>query len=44
LHGAGTSLPVLPCGDLNDGQRLWNLAVRIPAAQRFSRVFRGAAS
>lgn len=71
LHGAGTSLPVLVAGDLNDGveaattqllqgppgseletagfgrpdhgdgQRMWNLALRIPLEQRFSRVFRG---
>jgi endonuclease/exonuclease/phosphatase family metal-dependent hydrolase len=71
LHGAGTTLPVLLAGDLNDGieaattqllqgppgseletaafahpdhgdgQRMWNLALRIPAEQRFSRVFRG---
>jgi endonuclease/exonuclease/phosphatase family metal-dependent hydrolase len=71
LHGAGTTLPVLLAGDLNDGvdaattqllqgppgseletggfaqpdqgdgQRMWNLALRIPAEQRFTRVFRG---
>ena len=27
--------------DGGDGQRLWNLAARIPEAQRFSRVYRG---
>jgi hypothetical protein len=27
--------------DRDDGQRLWNLAARIPEAQRFSRVYRG---
>jgi endonuclease/exonuclease/phosphatase family metal-dependent hydrolase len=71
LDDQGTSLPVLLCGDLNDGvdaattqllqgppgseletagfgrpdhgdgQRMWNLALRIPVEQRFSRVFRG---
>jgi endonuclease/exonuclease/phosphatase family metal-dependent hydrolase len=27
--------------DQGDGQRLWNLAARIPAAQRYSRTYRG---
>lgn len=27
--------------DQGDGQRLWNLAARIPEAQRFTRVYRG---
>jgi endonuclease/exonuclease/phosphatase family metal-dependent hydrolase len=27
--------------DQGDGQRLWNLAERIPAPQRFSRIYRG---
>ena len=27
--------------DNGDGQRLWNLAPRIPAEQRFSRIYRG---
>jgi endonuclease/exonuclease/phosphatase family metal-dependent hydrolase len=27
--------------DIGDGQRLWNLAPRIPQAQRFSRTYRG---
>jgi hypothetical protein len=40
--GAGDGRVLRP--DQGDGQRLWNLAVRIPAAQRFSRVFRGAGS
>jgi predicted extracellular nuclease len=27
--------------DRGDGQRLWNLAARIPEGQRFSRIYRG---
>jgi len=27
--------------DSGDGQRLWNLAARIPSAQRYTRIFRG---
>jgi endonuclease/exonuclease/phosphatase family metal-dependent hydrolase len=27
--------------DKGDGQRMWNLALRIPEAQRFTRIFRG---
>ena len=29
--------------DQGDGAQLWNLAARIPEAQRFSRVYRGRA-
>jgi len=36
LETAGFAHP-----DQGDGQRMWNLAVRIPQAQRFTRVFRG---
>jgi endonuclease/exonuclease/phosphatase family metal-dependent hydrolase len=36
LETAGFGRP-----DQGDGQRMWNLALRIPAKQRFSRVFRG---
>ena len=36
LETAGFAHP-----DHGDGQRMWNLALRIPLEQRFSRVFRG---
>ena len=33
--------PALTSPDNGDAQRLWNLAPRIPAEQRFSRIYRG---
>jgi endonuclease/exonuclease/phosphatase family metal-dependent hydrolase len=39
--GSEIDTPGFDRPDRGDGQRLWNLALRIPEAQRFTRVFRG---
>jgi endonuclease/exonuclease/phosphatase family metal-dependent hydrolase len=39
--GSELETPGFARPDQGDGQRLWNLALRIPQAQRFTRRFRG---
>lgn len=39
--GSELETPGFARPDQGDGQRMWNLALRIPEAQRFTRVFRG---
>jgi endonuclease/exonuclease/phosphatase family metal-dependent hydrolase len=39
--GSEIDTPGFDRPDQGDGQRMWNLALRIPQAQRFTRIFRG---